>query len=543
MALTKAHNRMISGSMVNVVDYGATGDGTTDDTSAVQAAIATGQSVFFPKGTYLISDQLTVETTGQMLVGDGLQTVIKNSTTSDIIIYVGGSSNVDKVQIKDLTIEGNALTTYGLKVQGNDDSLSAARNGVVENVYFDNISTGAAVYLSAWVWRFVGVKIISTNFEGFIIGDGCNSTMFDNVYITGCEGSAIRDSSYGGLTFGTAGLSFIGCVIQNSGVSTGCKGMVSLLEPRGISFYTCYFENVRDNGPVTSDVSYVEIGRTEFTANDTYVNIGTVDAPFLTVTGSIADIDINGMYIVDTMSTLVVNNGDNNYIKINGIDYSTSNPTYVDDNGSDTRIETTSRRTTSSNKIISGPVSYQVSNSIINYNNTNLAGFGILTPTAAVHARNAGGTAFKGYRPTTSNTADLSQLASDVGGTDTTVWKVEGNGNTYNITGTYGTISDINLKQDIASAGSQWSDIKSLEVVNYKLNSLVETMGDDAPSFIGVIAQQLEGDGMSGLVSTDEETGIKAVKYSVLYMKAVKALQEAMDRIEQLEARVATLEP
>ena len=35
---------------------------------------------------------------------------------------------------------------------------------------------------------------------------------------------------------------------------------------------------------------------------------------------------------------------------------------------------------------------------------------------------------------------------------------------------------------------------------------------------------------------------VKGVKYSVLYMKAVKALQEAMTRIETLEAKVAKLE-
>ena len=38
------------------------------------------------------------------------------------------------------------------------------------------------------------------------------------------------------------------------------------------------------------------------------------------------------------------------------------------------------------------------------------------------------------------------------------------------------------------------------------------------------------------------ETGVKSVKYSVLYMKAIKALQEAQARIETLEAKVATLE-
>jgi len=38
------------------------------------------------------------------------------------------------------------------------------------------------------------------------------------------------------------------------------------------------------------------------------------------------------------------------------------------------------------------------------------------------------------------------------------------------------------------------------------------------------------------------DTSTKSVAYSVLYMKAVKALQEAMERIETLEAKVANLE-
>ena len=66
-----------------------------------------------------------------------------------------------------------------------------------------------------------------------------------------------------------------------------------------------------------------------------------------------------------------------------------------------------------------------------------------------------------------------------------------------------------------------------------------------------MIAQDLQASGMSGLVETlddkDEEglltgTQTKSVKYSVLYMKAVKALQEAMTRIETLETKVAALE-
>ena len=46
---------------------------------------------------------------------------------------------------------------------------------------------------------------------------------------------------------------------------------------------------------------------------------------------------------------------------------------------------------------------------------------------------------------------------------------------------------------------------------------------------------------MSGLVQENED-GVKSVKYSILYMKAIKALQEAMTRIETLETKVVTLE-
>ena len=46
------------------------------------------------------------------------------------------------------------------------------------------------------------------------------------------------------------------------------------------------------------------------------------------------------------------------------------------------------------------------------------------------------------------------------------------------------------------------------------------------------------------LINEKRETGTstKALKTSIIYMKAVKALQEAMERIETLEAKVAALE-
>jgi hypothetical protein len=72
----------------------------------------------------------------------------------------------------------------------------------------------------------------------------------------------------------------------------------------------------------------------------------------------------------------------------------------------------------------------------------------------------------------------------------------------------------------------------------------------DAPNMLGVIAQEVEAAGMGGLVKkamiemamNDLGTSTKQVNYSILYMKAVKALQEAMTRIETLEAQNASFE-
>jgi hypothetical protein len=159
------------------------------------------------------------------------------------------------------------------------------------------------------------------------------------------------------------------------------------------------------------------------------------------------------------------------------------------------------------------------------------------------------------------------------------------NGNVENTNNSYGAFSDIKLKQDIVDAGSQWDDIKGLRVRKYRFKS-----DPNAPLQIGLVAQEVE-DVSAGLVGespdyeqvtrtrevektrvvteavmdedgneiepavtetyTEEEeytesvaldTTTKLVKYSVLYMKAVKALQEAIERIETLEAKVSALE-
>jgi hypothetical protein len=114
---------------------------------------------------------------------------------------------------------------------------------------------------------------------------------------------------------------------------------------------------------------------------------------------------------------------------------------------------------------------------------------------------------------------------------------VRTSGNVQNTNNSYGAISDQTLKQDIVPAGNQWEDIRSLQVKKYRFKD-----EPDSPLQIGLIAQDVEQIS-PGLVETnlnreDPSRSTKSIKYSVLYMKAVKALQEAMERIEVLEQRL-----
>jgi hypothetical protein len=125
----------------------------------------------------------------------------------------------------------------------------------------------------------------------------------------------------------------------------------------------------------------------------------------------------------------------------------------------------------------------------------------------------------------------------------TTSFLVYTNGNVQNTNNSYGAISDLKLKENIVDANSQWDDVKAFKVRKYNLKQ------GQTHTQLGVVANEIELVS-PGLVSEspdrDEEgndlgTVTKSVNYSVLYMKAVKALQEAMERIEALEADVAAL--
>ena len=124
---------------------------------------------------------------------------------------------------------------------------------------------------------------------------------------------------------------------------------------------------------------------------------------------------------------------------------------------------------------------------------------------------------------------------------------IETDGDVKNTNNSYGSLSDIKLKENIVDAKSQWDDIKALKIRNYNFKSELDL---GTYTQIGLIAQEVE-ETSSGLVvdniDRDDEgndlgTITKTLRYSVLHIKALKALQEAITKIETLETKVAALE-
>ncbi len=153
----------------NVKDYGAAGDGVTDDTDAINDLIdniADGSTIYFPAGTYLVREVSAVTPSGNMsqlyaanlgikifdktgieLYGDGNATIFKGidpvgSCTGNII----NCKNVDSLNIHDIRIEGNLGTHINVTTTGNmkDEWLYGihiwgnSNNCIVHNVRFNN---------------------------------------------------------------------------------------------------------------------------------------------------------------------------------------------------------------------------------------------------------------------------------------------------------------------------------------------------------------------------------------------------------------------
>jgi hypothetical protein len=165
MNLLRSSYGMITGSPVNVRDYGAVGDGVTVNTTAIQAAItvaaASGGSVYIPPGLYM-TGPLTIPGTATALTicGDAADLIMESThaptTTGGAVLKLANSSNdtlltvavgAGPVYLHDLWLHGNQAgqasgTSFGVNFP--DDGVSSyGRAGKLERVRIERCRSGA----------------------------------------------------------------------------------------------------------------------------------------------------------------------------------------------------------------------------------------------------------------------------------------------------------------------------------------------------------------------------------------------------------------
>jgi hypothetical protein len=106
-----------------------------------------------------------------------------------------------------------------------------------------------------------------------------------------------------------------------------------------------------------------------------------------------------------------------------------------------------------------------------------------------------------------------------------------------NTTGTYGTISDLRLKENISDARNYLADLLKLRVVKYSLKEESSAVATK----LGFIAQEVEQVFPNLVDQSDKEydgaEGIRSVKTSILIPMLLKAIQELTARVQTIEAR------
>ncbi|MFD4547275.1 glycosyl hydrolase family 28-related protein [Streptomyces sp. NPDC058466] len=187
--------------------YGATGDGVTDDTAAIQAAInslgSQGGTVYLPPGSYLLngSSGLSISTNAVTLRGAGPEAskiLIGSGFTGSTAISVTDSN----AQVMDLSVNGASSTTAS-NPAAHGVTVSGARRLKVLGCQF-------------WYLNGYAVRALATNAGSTTNPHG---TQISNVRINQCAGGI---HFLGNTTQGYAVNSFVTDVhIQQGGVATG----------------------------------------------------------------------------------------------------------------------------------------------------------------------------------------------------------------------------------------------------------------------------------------------------------------------------------
>lgn len=234
--------------IISVKDYGATGDGVTNDSSAIQAAItaAADNVLYFPPGTYIVSTALT-STSGIKIVGSGMR------TTS--LKWTGGASTVltitsaaDNCEISDMVFDNTGTATVALQIncpRSLVERCFAFPQVKFSTAVFSCYQSGSYSYYNAFKDCYLSsYSAAQTGPIGINVGGG-NTVVIDNCMITGFA-TGIKQQNGGSTTL--YGFSVVNSRIESfSGDSASYPGThtaigIDVGDVYGLNISGCNFE-------------------------------------------------------------------------------------------------------------------------------------------------------------------------------------------------------------------------------------------------------------------------------------------------------------
>lgn len=175
MAIYDYLGNPVTTEFINVIEYGAKGDGTTDDSSAIQSALDAvkdnGGIIYFPQGIYLLKSHvlfysnqtLWFENGAKLLQGAAIDNLLMSYCGSDVTEYNGTHDCV----IYGGIFDGGSYTTNNTLV-----GIVHSKNITFENCTFKN---AYGIWHNLEINSSYNVKVINCDFEGSrkTGGNGC----------------------------------------------------------------------------------------------------------------------------------------------------------------------------------------------------------------------------------------------------------------------------------------------------------------------------------------------------------------------------------
>lgn len=252
--------------VVSVKDFGAVGDGVTDDTTFLQAAItaAEGKTLLLPKGTYIVSNTLTLPSNTD-IVGEGWQSIIylKSGTNKKVFTNSDTSGGNVNIWLDSFAVDGNSAgQTGGSFVTGID--LDYVTDFKINNVYVHHTREIPIYIRKGSNFEITGCKTEfaqGATYPGIYIGNPLLPfpTAVTNGTISNCWSN--NNGQDGILVENATDVRVIGCSARNNGQSG-----IKLGQPANCIVSSCYAEGN------TSGFRGQDIKRCTYNGNIAYRN-------------------------------------------------------------------------------------------------------------------------------------------------------------------------------------------------------------------------------------------------------------------------------